>query len=375
MGNSGQSANAKGLGKVASEKKPAAVMALGDNIYGSISHSKFKKLFVEYYIDPHKSLRVPWYGMNGNHEWYEGSDAKKMVSFTKSSENKDGHWRMPDLWYKVSFKTSKGVTIDFFLIDSMLFKKDKAATKYAKFSDQYDWLKSALGNSTADWKLVFGHHPAYQWDKKKKKVGSSGSYKKNGMEKLLLQNGVPMFIAGHFHHMELSQHSSGIWAMVSGGGGQNYNSKQESAKNGLKAWYDKGGFFGATFCDSSTFEVSIYKPNGDHRFSHTIPNSRKSRGSSSALAMREQPEDDGDEEYPVCKGVELGLVDRTCSADGCTVAVDGPWWSTCRSFCEKRGLSCEGGWRQGNEEDCTPVEDLGCNRTVQSQNTHMCQCA
>lgn len=340
-------------------------MALGDNLYGGTSHSRLVSRWREIYVDRYESLRKPWFSMTGNHDWNNG-DARQEVTFTQSSSNKGGYWQTPALWYKLPFTTSSGATIDFFVFDGYLWQGNSKATRYASRSDQERWLEAALSNSTADWKVAMSHWPVYRW---KGDSGVKESSYGSGLHKLLLKHKVALAFSGHYHHNELVQHRSGTYNVLGGGGGQSSSSSKKSPGNGLKAYYSGGGFWGARFCDSNRVELTLYGVNGEQKFSTTAENF------AAGLAVSEADDDEEPDAQVVCNGVKLSSVDRVCGADTCTVAVDAPWQDTCGSYCAAHGLSCRGGWRQDDEEDCTPIEDLGCDRAVESNDNHMCQCA
>lgn len=103
--------------------------------------------------------------------------------------------------------------VDFFGLDSN--------QAFTKLLPQYRWVKAALAESTAKWKIVFFHHPPYS-------AGKHGDDKgvKTHLVPLFEQYGVDVVFAGHEHNYERTKplreyESAGrpITYIVTGGGG------------------------------------------------------------------------------------------------------------------------------------------------------------
>ena len=80
---------------------------------------------------------------------------------------------------------------------------------------QTDWLKSVLGSSTAVWRIVLFHHPAW----------TCGAYRSNAavVQKwvpLFEQYGVQLVLSGHDHNYQRFAPRNGVRYIVHGGGGQ-----------------------------------------------------------------------------------------------------------------------------------------------------------
>ena len=82
----------------------------------------------------------------------------------------------------------------------------------ATFERQLDWLRAELSKSTARWKIVYGHHPAYE----------QTNYGVERQQRLLLpilkEHKVDMYFAGHHHSLQHWQ-LDGIDYVVTGAGG------------------------------------------------------------------------------------------------------------------------------------------------------------
>ncbi|CAE7606891.1 Acp5, partial [Symbiodinium natans] len=158
-----QASVARGLAAVASVRQPAAVAAIGDNLYPSGADYN-PWTIVRWWRDVYMgydSLNRPWHVITGNHDWMTDGTVER--DFTSSSENPGGHWQMPDFWFKKTY-AADGLTVDAFYIDTQVWKgsylADQTIGRQAR-QRQIDWLFSQLEKSTADWKIVLGHHPIY----------------------------------------------------------------------------------------------------------------------------------------------------------------------------------------------------------------------
>jgi hypothetical protein len=155
------------MGETAKALDAAFVISVGDNFYedgvASIDDPKWKTSFEDVYTAP--SLQIPWYVALGNHDYHGNTQAQ--LDYAQASKR----WNMLGRWYgsRQTSVTSKGrVGVDLFVLDTSPFiaayhadgaKKVKVAGQ--RTAPQLRWLDAALAQSTADWKVVVGHHPIY----------------------------------------------------------------------------------------------------------------------------------------------------------------------------------------------------------------------
>src|SRR4029078_8622601 len=117
------------------------VLMMGDNMYGGEAPQDFEKKFAE----PYRELlndKVKFYATLGNH------DQALQVNYENFNMNGKEYYR---------FK--KG-NIAFYSLNSNYMDKK-----------QVQWLEDELGRETAEWKVMFFHHPPYS---SAKKHGSDG---------------------------------------------------------------------------------------------------------------------------------------------------------------------------------------------------------
>jgi hypothetical protein len=166
-----------------------AVLLLGDNIYPDGNIKKHGKAYFTDLYTPLIEQSVQFIVALGNHDVLAGHQADQLRFFN-----------MPGYYYAVH----KPV-VDIFVIDSNRFAKDEV---------QQRWLKNALQDSKAPWKVVMGHHPIY----------SSGDHGLNSgllktLEPVLVKGKADLYLAGHDHEYERFQAMQGVTHLVSGGGG------------------------------------------------------------------------------------------------------------------------------------------------------------
>jgi len=187
---------------LACEKVGASfVVSVGDNFYErgvtSLEDDHWQKSFETVYDAP--SLQVPWYVILGNHD-YAGK-CEPQLEYGKTHPR----WIMPARYYAKTYSIDATTKLECFYLDTCPFVKEyhDRPLEFVEIpaqdsAAQLKWLDKALAASTAEWKLVFGHHPAY----------SSGLAHGNQPEvielilPLLHKHRVQAYIAGHDHDLE-----------------------------------------------------------------------------------------------------------------------------------------------------------------------------
>ncbi|HJT28589.1 MAG TPA: metallophosphoesterase [Pyrinomonadaceae bacterium] len=162
------------------------VLMMGDNMYGGEAPQDFEKKFAQ----PYRALldtKVKFYATLGNH------DQALQVNYVNFNMNGKEYYR---------FK--KG-NIAFYSLNSNYMDKK-----------QVQWLEDELGRETAEWKVMFFHHPPYS---SAKKHGSDGQLREV-VEPIFLKYGVDVVLTGHDHVYERMKPQKGIYYFVSGAGGK-----------------------------------------------------------------------------------------------------------------------------------------------------------
>ncbi|RMD99149.1 MAG: hypothetical protein D6814_06115 [Calditrichaeota bacterium] len=188
------------------------VLLLGDNFYPdgvfSTRDRQWQTKFEQVYDLPY--LNVPFYASLGNHDQHK-KNGHYQVEYSKLSKK----WHMPAMYYSFIQKIGNQGTIEFFALDT-----DQIVRRRSGYTEQIQWLETALQKSTADWKIVFGHHPVFSY-------GSHGneSVMINEVRPIFEKYEVDAYICGHDHDRQLLEPVNGVHYIISGTGAKSRNTK------------------------------------------------------------------------------------------------------------------------------------------------------
>ncbi|KAJ7970238.1 Purple acid phosphatase [Quillaja saponaria] len=254
-----QSQVALQMGRVSERLNIDFVICTGDNFYDdgltSVNDPAFEKSFSKIYTA--KSLQKQWYNVLGNHD-YRGNVEAQLDPILGSI---DRRWIC-----KRSFIVNTEIA-EFFFIDTTPFV-DKYFLNPKDHT--YDWrgvlprkdylskllkdLELALQDSTANWKIVVGHHTI-------KSIGHHGDTKELARQLLpiLEENNVDLYINGHDHCLQhMSSTSSQIQFLTSGGGSKAWKGDfDELNRKGTKFYYDGQGFMSVEL-EQSNAKIVFY---------------------------------------------------------------------------------------------------------------------
>ncbi len=213
-GAGGQHDVAVSMADKASRDSISFVLVLGDNFYESgvqsVNDEQWQSAFEKMYDQP--SLNVPFYAVLGNHDYRTNPQAQ--VDYTKMSKR----WKMPERSYSFVQPIDDSASVEIFCLDTnplayLSVSEAKALGDTGIEMKQIHWLAERLGQSTARWKIVIGHHPLY----------SGGEHGDNEalqylLEQLFAKYRVDFYVCGHDHDQELLKPIHGVTYVVSGGG-------------------------------------------------------------------------------------------------------------------------------------------------------------
>ena len=208
---------AKAMDNVGSECPYDFIVSTGDNFYDagvdSVGDVLWNMSYEYVYTGP--QLQCPWYVVLGNHD-YRGAPSAE-IAYTPLSPR----WRLPSKYYKELFSFGNGETLDMFFMDSNPYQKDllRAGSSYPELNaldtvSQNGWIESGLRNSSADWKLVIGHHPLYTCGVRKNQPQYMRKF-----EGLFNETHVDAYFCGHEHDLQVHKPEGSVTYFVSGGGG------------------------------------------------------------------------------------------------------------------------------------------------------------
>ncbi|MEG3937229.1 metallophosphoesterase [Microcoleus sp. S36b_A3] len=189
-GAQGQYAVAEAMTQYHGENPFNIAVLAGDNIYNNGEIEQINAVFEK----PYQSLLqqgVKFYACLGNHDirTANGDPQVKYAGF-----NMQGR-----------YYTFRRDPVQFFALDT---------NRNADWENQLVWLEKELTQSTAPWKVVFGHHQIY----------SSGIYGVNQpflktLTPLFKKYGVQLYINGHEHSYERTRSINGTTYLTCGAGG------------------------------------------------------------------------------------------------------------------------------------------------------------
>ncbi|MCY7384360.1 MAG: metallophosphoesterase [Microcoleus sp. CAN_BIN18] len=188
-GAQGQYAVAEAMAQYHRENPFNITVLAGDNIYNNGEIEKINAVFEK----PYQQLLqqgVKFYACLGNHDirTANGDPQVKYAGF-----NMQGR-----------YYTFRRESVQFFALDT---------NHNADWKNQLVWLEKELSQSTAPWKVVFGHHQIY----------SSGVYGLNQpfiktLTPLFQKYGVQLYINGHEHSYERTRSINGTTYLICGAG-------------------------------------------------------------------------------------------------------------------------------------------------------------
>jgi tartrate-resistant acid phosphatase type 5 len=231
---------------------PDAVVTTGDNNYpvGSANtiEANIGNRYREFFA-PSADGQPRFLPVLGNHDW-DTPNAKPYLDYFTLPGNE-------------RYYTSRRGPVEFFVLDSDPREPDGITST----SQQGEWLKTALANSTATWKVVAFHHPPFS--------SSSVHGSTPALQWPFQQWGADLVLNGHDHTYERIE-KDGFPYIVNGAGGQSLYPFASQTVEGSTVRYN--GDYGAILADATeavlTFQFvtrrgvvidsrSVTKPNAD----------------------------------------------------------------------------------------------------------------
>jgi tartrate-resistant acid phosphatase type 5 len=210
-------------------------LTTGDNFYPTSFASPDDSAWQISWARLYDKLEIPFYISLGNHDWGEPAGPLSQHIYSRTSKS----WRFPSYYY-----TYTAGPVQFFALNTNELS-----------ARQLKWLEDELASSSAKWKIVYGHFPAYE----------QTDYSVTNPQRLLVplfkKYGVDMYLCGHHHTM---QHWTidGIDYVVTGAGGAATYSLGDTtkAKPGRKFMISAPGF---SVFDATESEIVLRFVNGE----------------------------------------------------------------------------------------------------------------
>ncbi|MFO1519522.1 MAG: metallophosphoesterase [bacterium] len=213
---------------------------LGDNFYPAGVSSTEDPYWKTRYRDVYTSLKIPFYAALGNHDWKGNPQAQ--IDFTK----KDEYWKMPNYQYSVKLRppSMEKALVEIFVLDSDRF--DATAQ---------EWLKKALGESEAGWKILAFHHP----------ILNNGTEHPSDEKKMwpalkpIVCKKIDLILSGHEHifsHLREEKNECQYDQVIVGTGGKELYGIRPIAPAGIKPLFSESSF-GVAFFEATPQELSL----------------------------------------------------------------------------------------------------------------------
>ncbi|GHA21651.1 acid phosphatase [Devosia pacifica] len=251
---------AQAMGSVYRQSGADCVFSTGDNFYENGVVSTSDPLWLNVFEDVFTEmlLPLPWYVVLGNHD-HRGSTAAEL-----SYHEHDERWNLPASYYTRSWPLPGGGDADVLFIDTqplveMSWWRD-ALGQERDARKQLDWIEAELAASTAEWKIVVGHHPVF----------SGGAHGDSpaliaSLKPLFERYGVQLYLNGHDHNLE---HAivDGIHYLTSGAGAET-----RGATAGANTQFIAGqtGFLRLQFTDAALM-IEFFDNAGERIHQHQL---------------------------------------------------------------------------------------------------------
>ncbi len=251
-GGTGQWQVADAMGRFIKENGADFLIMLGDNVYDRGVESVDDPKWDEMIVEPYGRFGLPIWACLGNHD--HGGDADAQVERTRN----DPHWHMPARHYDFSQHLRDGTNLDFFALDTEPIDegRDEATA-------QMTWLDRRLAKSTANWKIVFGHHPVYSHGR-----GGNG-HMKDAVQPLLERYHVDLYLCGHDHSLQVLEPKNGVNYVISGGGGGTDNPQEVGWESDSRFAATRGGFTWLRF-SRHELVIEMVRPDAKTQFGMTV---------------------------------------------------------------------------------------------------------
>jgi acid phosphatase len=232
LGHDNQRDVAAQMGSTAAAINSRFTISMGDNFYengvDSVDDPQWQASFEKIYTAP--SLQSPWKIILGNHD-YRGN-VQAQLDYAKTSER----WQLPARYYTESVALPDGGKADFFYLDTSPFIKKYLGTRTDISGQDTDaqlrWFEAALAASTAQQKIVIGHHPIYTALAPETHYDHDQPDLIARLDPILRAHNIKIYINGHDHNLQVVQ-MNGLTYVTNGAGSETYQASSPVIRNGF----------------------------------------------------------------------------------------------------------------------------------------------
>jgi acid phosphatase len=232
MGHDNQRDVAAQMGQTAAAIGSQFTISMGDNFYEngveSVDDPQWQSSFEQIYTAP--ALQSPWKIILGNHD-YRGN-VRAQLDYAKTSKR----WQMPARYYMETVALPDGGKADFFYLDTSPFIQKYIGTRTdisGQDTDaQLQWFEAALRASTAQQKIVIGHHPIYTALAPETHYDHDQPDLIARLDPILRAHGIKIYINGHDHNLQVVK-MNGITYVTNGAGSETYQASSAVIRGGF----------------------------------------------------------------------------------------------------------------------------------------------
>jgi hypothetical protein len=192
-GSGRQRAMAEAMQRYHAKKPFTFAVTVGDNFYPTGMSGPEDPRWDRDFKRLYGPMHIVFYPSLGNHDWYQTDSPAAEVLHSRD----EPLWQLPATRY-----TFVAGPVQFFAIDTNVITRA-----------ELDWLDREVGKSTARWKIVYGHHPAYSDGR------HGGDPAVHDTVLPLLRNRVDVYLCGHEHDLQHLAPDGGVQFAIVGGGG------------------------------------------------------------------------------------------------------------------------------------------------------------
>jgi tartrate-resistant acid phosphatase type 5 len=241
------------------------VITVGDNIYGTLSFMlRFNNTgdkdshWESRFFRPYQALiaKIPFYPSLGNHD---GNETENRADLAAYLDNFFFPAHAPSRYYRFSY----GGLADFFALDSTTNSESgPPRPAYSQDGEQFEWLKTNLGQSRVPWKIPYMHHPPYNAGPRHPAVAQEMGH----FLELFKRDGVKVSFSGHEHNFQFSKknaESGNIRYVLSGAGGELRTGDIRDSMDGanIEGWAAALHFLSVEI-DGREMRITPISPNG-----------------------------------------------------------------------------------------------------------------
>ena len=245
-------------------RKIKFICGLGDNIYDMGVTSVNDKKFYSHFEEPYQDINLKFYNCLGNHDYGKiyfnhiiPDNYKHQIDYTKLSKK----WYLPKRYYNYSKKIND-VKIDFFVLDTNIDLMDDD-----EIMKQLLFFKDKIQKSTADWKILYGHHTY----RSVSGHGNSEPILENFLNVLFSLGKINLYMCGHDH---TKQHiiKDNLHILVCGTGGKPYDyvTNLNNMKDCSLNFLSKNLGVGILKCKKRSIEVLFFNENDIKEYKYLI---------------------------------------------------------------------------------------------------------